>query len=1338
MAGSYNTDKVTLTITNYIASAQTVSFDFTVSISQPYQQSLNPISYAGFIFNGITIEHQDTESLLSGSISFSDLNLTPGTYNITFGMGIVGGDIVDLQNETIDIQNFVIITSPNSTPTDITLSNSSIAENAGANAVVGTLSTSDPDTNNSFTYTLVTGEGATGNASFDISGDLLIARDSLDYETQSTYSVRIRSTDQGGLWTEKAFTITVTDVNETPRLQFGNISNYNLNAANIQQDVYVDVIFFGSVPPISAFQYAVNITPIDGSVTITDVTKGSNYLYPASQDLSFVFNSGTTYYMSDFDLGNAIQPIDGVSTLGRLKLSFNHPSSSKYTLHFSDIIFYDNQDEEITTVSGSYTLDINFNKSTSLNLVASDSSITTTESSTITAHVTAGAIDVSSGTLDVSFNGGIIYSGLVLNSSGQASFDVSNNTAGTYPVQVTYSGTTGYNGSSNTLNIEVSEPVPPNSAPSFVTTSPISVSEGINSIDLSANDTDGNALIWSLVSGDGDSENHLFTIGQSTGTLTLLGATATFDHETKSTYNVRVNIYDGIVDVSSAFVINVTDVNETPTDITLSNSSIAENAGANAVVGTLSTTDPDTNNTFTYTLVAGEGATGNASFDISGDLLIARDSLDYETQSTYSVRIRSTDQGGLWTEKAFTITVTNVNDFTLTDLSGNVFSLPYATQSYNLNDSLDLTGANLRGADLTGAIMNGVNLTNAILGGLEMNNGQTSIPSAILTNASLIGAIIGGLDLILGTDAQDTSVILTGANLRNADFTGLDPYNSPEIVIGDFIAFSTVLSMEGANFSNCNLPDILLINVDLSGANFTNTILDGANFTNSNLTNADFTNATLNYVIFSNVTITNTDFTGSSLAIGSGPFSSYQGVILPEGLAIDPDGYVVASTPSNSAPIDISLNNLTIAENNAVNAVIGTFSTTDPDTADTTFTYSLVSGDGATGNAAFNILGNQLRASVVFDYETQTTYSIRVRSTDPSNNTFDKIFTITVTDVDDGPGTVYQPFGITGGKVSSQVVSLPTGSSFYFQDTYVPNLPPQQSTLYKNPSGPLQNVDLPGPQVSIVNIGANGRNIVFSSVPGEVHNALQIDSSYSMIFKVFDNSGNILADLSKNTISMDIYLDVSKSSIVLTANGVAAGTGTKLNSGHIPTINPTKFKYRVRLTRGDGLLQITPQDSNASSGSDPHITTLFGKKYDFHPSTRKNYTLFKTKEINITSHFTGLKHGIFYDRVNIDLPNKEKVEVDFNKRKIKGKSKLIEMEENDMDIGVRYNNHTQDKSVGKVFKPKSMTKISYKGKTPMDLYIDYQTRYVHFRFPEHLPQVDEMSGLIVEPVTRLD
>ena len=46
-----------------------------------------------------------------------------------------------------------------------------------------------------------------------------------------------------------------------------------------------------------------------------------------------------------------------------------------------------------------------------------------------------------------------------------------------------------------------------------------------------------------------------------------------------------------------------------PTDIALSASTVAENQPAGTAVGSLSTTDPDAGNTFTYTLVAGIGST---------------------------------------------------------------------------------------------------------------------------------------------------------------------------------------------------------------------------------------------------------------------------------------------------------------------------------------------------------------------------------------------------------------------------------------------------------------------------------------------------------------------------------------------------------------------------------------------------------------------------------------------------------------------------------------------------------------------------------------------------------
>src|SRR6185503_7232947 len=92
-----------------------------------------------------------------------------------------------------------------------------------------------------------------------------------------------------------------------------------------------------------------------------------------------------------------------------------------------------------------------------------------------------------------------------------------------------------------------------------------------------------------------------------------------------------------------------------------------------------------------------------------------------------------------------------------------------------------------------------------------------------------------------------------------------------------------------------------------------------------------------------------------------------------------------------------------VNENRPINTIVGTFSTTDPDNpgAGQTHTYSLVSGAGSTNNGSFNISGNQLRTSAVFDYQAQNSYSIRVRSRDNGRPTMNrnKIFTITVNDM---------------------------------------------------------------------------------------------------------------------------------------------------------------------------------------------------------------------------------------------------------------------------------------------------------------------------------------------------
>ncbi len=191
---------------------------------------------------------------------------------------------------------------------------------------------------------------------------------------------------------------------------------------------------------------------------------------------------------------------------------------------------------------------------------------------------------------------------------------------------------------------------------------------------LSGSDPDAaDTLTFSLPSGL--TNNNLFNVNG-----TSLRANASFDFEAASSYTVTVRATDaGGLYYEQQIVITVTDVNENsaPTNISLSNSSVAENLPSGTSVGNLSTTDPDAGDSFTYSLVTGAGDADNGSFTIDGNALKTAAVFNFETKSSYSIRVRSTDQGGLSFEKVFMINVLNV-----TELGGIDVQLGQSQRSY--------------------------------------------------------------------------------------------------------------------------------------------------------------------------------------------------------------------------------------------------------------------------------------------------------------------------------------------------------------------------------------------------------------------------------------------------------------------------------------------------------------------------------------------------------------------------------------------------------------------------------------------------------------------------------
>ena len=102
-------------------------------------------------------------------------------------------------------------------PPNITITNSTIAENQPIDTLVGVLSTTDPDPNTKLTFDI--GQGDTDNSSFRIGGQKgLRATTVFNYEAKSSYSIRVRATDSGGQSSVKIFTINVTDLPEAPTI----------------------------------------------------------------------------------------------------------------------------------------------------------------------------------------------------------------------------------------------------------------------------------------------------------------------------------------------------------------------------------------------------------------------------------------------------------------------------------------------------------------------------------------------------------------------------------------------------------------------------------------------------------------------------------------------------------------------------------------------------------------------------------------------------------------------------------------------------------------------------------------------------------------------------------------------------------------------------------------------------------------------------------------------------------------------------------------------------------------------------------------------------------------
>lgn len=143
-----------------------------------------------------------------------------------------GAQIVVVVGQDVSPLDFAL--RDNSTPTSITFSSTTVAENLPAGSVVSDLTSIDANPNDLHQYQLVVGAGDSDNGLFEIVGSQLRTRQAFDFENRSNFSIRVRSTDATGNAFETTKLISVINLPEVVNVQIGDGSSQR---STIQQVV---------------------------------------------------------------------------------------------------------------------------------------------------------------------------------------------------------------------------------------------------------------------------------------------------------------------------------------------------------------------------------------------------------------------------------------------------------------------------------------------------------------------------------------------------------------------------------------------------------------------------------------------------------------------------------------------------------------------------------------------------------------------------------------------------------------------------------------------------------------------------------------------------------------------------------------------------------------------------------------------------------------------------------------------------------------------------------------------------------------------------------------------
>ena len=614
--------------------------------------------------------------------------------------------VTDAGKLTVEFPLEIVITDANDAPTHISLSNQTIPENLPSGTIIGYFTAEDPDRDDTSQFQLLEGNGDDDNGMFTIDNDQLKLVSPLNFEAKPIYTIRVQTMDSGQLTFKKVFEIEATDAPDSPTAIL-------LDNSTIEEN---------SIPGISI-----------GNLSAEDED--------AQESFTFAFVNPEFGQSSDNDYFELVKTRTGSTLKAKEETLFDYDSKSEYSLwievadkdgnqHTENLILYVTnlneppKDLDISNLSIAENLPSGTEVAT---FTAVDPDMAEEGLDSHTYFLSKGEGDAGNRYFRLDRNTGVLTTKTI--------FDYESATSHNIRIETRDSGKNSF------IKNFVIEITNANDAPTALSLSPspLVIEEQkprgtsvatISTIDPDTKDSSvEETFTYSLVSGVGDSHNNHFQISGDQ----LQIQTPIIEANTQTAY-IRIQVSDREnATFEAEFSISITNKNDPPTSISIDNNSVQENLPFGTHIGYLSATDPDLNNTHTFSLVSGQGDSGNLDFFIKdGKQLVTNGNLDFESQRTYSIRVQAKDNHGATYAQTLQVSVLNETDETPKyQLTVNRYpeegGLTSGAGLYSQNSRVTLSATAAPGytfAGWTGDIPEGGNLGNTSLS-IRMEENRT-------------------------------------------------------------------------------------------------------------------------------------------------------------------------------------------------------------------------------------------------------------------------------------------------------------------------------------------------------------------------------------------------------------------------------------------------------------------------------------------------------------------------------------------------------------------------------------------------------------------------------------